>query len=105
MLIEYGQHEVTLTMQFKWDPAKAKLNFKKHKIHFEEAVTVFYDPLSATFNDADHSIKEQRFITIGFSSQDRLLVVSHTERGADLRIISARRATAHERKKHENETG
>ena len=92
-------------MKFEWNPEKAKLNFKKHKVHFEEAVTVFYDPLSATFDDADHSVREQRFITIGFSSQGRLLVVSHTERDAALRIISARRATAHERKKHENKTG
>jgi len=90
-------------MQFEWDPVKAKLNFKKHKVHFEEAVTVFYDPLSATFEDVDHSVGEQRFITIGFSSHDRLLIVSHTERGTVLRIISARRATSHERKKHEKE--
>jgi uncharacterized DUF497 family protein len=92
-------------MQFEWDSQKAKSNFKKHKVHFEEAVTVFYDPLSATFDDADHSFGEQRFITVGFSFKNRLLVVSHMERGAVLRIISARRATAHERKKHENETG
>ena len=92
-------------MQFEWNPEKARLNFKKHKVHFEEAVTVFYDPLSATFDDADHSVGEQRLITVGFSSQGRLLVVSHAERGAALRIISARRATALERKKHENETG
>ncbi len=92
-------------MQFVWNPEKAKSNIRKHKVSFEEAVTVFYDPLSATFNDADHSVREQRFITIGFSSQGRLLVVSHTEKGTDLRIISARHATAHERKKHENETG
>jgi uncharacterized DUF497 family protein len=92
-------------MQFEWDPKKAKLNLRKHKVPFEEAVTVFYDPLSATFDDAAHSIGEQRFITVGFSSQDRLLVVSHIEKGTTLRIISARRATAHERKKHEEETG
>jgi len=91
-------------MQFEWDPKKAKLNLRKHKVPFEEAVTVFYDPLSATFDDTNHSFGEQRFITIGFSSQGRLLVVSHTEIGTALRIISARRATAHERKKHENET-
>jgi uncharacterized DUF497 family protein len=92
-------------MRFEWDSEKAKTNFKKHRVHFEEAVTVFYDPLSATFDDADHSFGEQRFITVGFSSKNRLLVVSHMERGAVLRIISARRATARERKKHENETG
>jgi len=91
-------------VQFEWNPDKAKSNRRKHNVSFEEAVTVFYDPLSATFEDADHSVGEQRLITIGCSSEDRLLVVSHTERGEVLRIISARRATAHERKKHENET-
>jgi uncharacterized DUF497 family protein len=91
-------------MQFEWDPEKAKWNYKKHKIYFEEAVTVFYDPLSATFNDPDHSIGERRFITVGFSSHDRLLVVSHSERGVAVRIISARRATSRERKRHENQT-
>jgi uncharacterized DUF497 family protein len=91
-------------MDFEWDPEKAALNRKKHRVSFEEAVTVFYDPLSATFDDADHSTGEQRLITVGFSSQGRLLVVSHIERGDVLRIISARCATAHERKKHENES-
>jgi len=91
-------------MQFEWDPGKARLNYRKHGVSFEEAVTVFYDPLSATFEDADHSLGEQRLITVGFSSRGRLLFVSHTERGNALRIISARRATAHERKKHENHT-
>lgn len=89
-------------MQFEWDTEKAKMNRKKHKVTFEEAVTVFYDPLSATFDDPDHSVDELRLITVGFSSQGRLLVVAHTERGKALRLISARRATAHERKKHEN---
>lgn len=88
-------------MQFEWDPDKSKANLKKHKVSFEEAMTVFYDPLSATFDDSDHSIGEERFITIGYSSRDRLLVVAHTERGKTIRIISARTATAHERKKHE----
>jgi hypothetical protein len=88
-------------MQFEWDPEKAKRNYRKHGVSFEEAVTVFYDPLSATFDDPDHSAGEERLITIGFSSRDRLLVVSHAERGKTSRIISARRATAHERKKHE----
>lgn len=90
-------------MQFEWDPEKAQLNRRKHKVSFEEALTVFYDPLSATFNDKEHSVTEQRLITIGLSSQGRLLVVSHTERREALRIISARRATAHERKRHESE--
>ena len=91
-------------MDFKWDSEKAVLNRKKHGVSFEEATTVFYDPLSATFDDADHSIGEQRLITVGFSSQGHLLVVSHTERPGALRIISARRATARERKRHEQET-
>ena len=88
-------------MQFEWDPKKAKTNLKKHSISFDEAVTVFYDPLSASFEDPDHSVVEQRYVTIGFSSKDRLLVIAHAERGKMTRIISARLATAHERKKHE----
>jgi len=93
------------TMQFEWDPKKAELNRKKHGVSFEEAVTVFYDPLSATFYDTDHSVGEQRLITVGFSSRGRLLFVSHTERGRALRIISARPATARERKRHESQPG
>lgn len=88
-------------MQFEWDPKKAKQNLKKHGVSFDEAVTVFYDPLSATFDDPDHSVGERRLVTIGFSSQGRLLVVAHAERGENTRVISARPATAHERKKHE----
>lgn len=89
-------------MEFEWDPEKAKKNHKKHDVHFEEASTVFYDPLSATFDDPDHSIGEHRLITVGFSSKERLLVVSHNERGKTIRIISARIATARERTRHEN---
>ncbi|MDP3285106.1 MAG: BrnT family toxin [Desulfobacterales bacterium] len=89
-------------MEFEWDPEKARRNHTKHKVTFEEAVTVFYDPLSATFDDPHHSIGERRLITIGLSSTGRLLVVSHTEKGKALRIISARSATAQERKRHEN---
>ena len=91
-------------MQFEWDPEKAKRNYKKHRVSFEEAVTVFYDPLSATLGDPDHSVGEQRFISVGFSSRGRLLVVSYAERGKALRIINARLATVHERKKHEDQT-
>jgi uncharacterized protein len=90
-------------MQFEWDPKKAKNNFKKHDVSFDEAVTAFYDPLSATFNDPDHSVEEQRFITVGYSSKPRLLVISHTERGKNTRIISARTATNSEREKHEKQ--
>jgi uncharacterized DUF497 family protein len=88
-------------VRFEWDPKKAKRNLRKHGVPFEEAVTVFYDPLSATFDDPDHSVGEYRYITIGLSSRDRLLVVAHAERGESLRIVSARPATAHERKRHE----
>ncbi len=83
---------------------KGKKELQEHRVSFEEAVTVFYDSLSATFDDPDHSIGEQRLITIGFSSLGRLLVVSYAERGKDLLIISARLATAYERKRHEKQT-
>lgn len=89
-------------MQFEWDPKKARQNIKKHGVSFDEAVTAFYDPLSATFVDPDHSVGEQRYITIGFSSQGLLLIVAYAERKKNIRIISARPATAHERKKHES---
>jgi len=89
-------------MQFEWDREKGKRNLRKHRVSFDEAVTVFYDSLSATFDDSDHSVEEQRLITVGSSSRGRLLVVSHTERGNTIRIISARPATAQERKRHEN---
>ncbi len=88
-------------MQFEWDTQKARQNLKKHGVAFDEAVTVFYDSLSATFDDPDHSGNEQRYITIGSSSQGRILVVAHAETGESIRIISARPATAHERKRHE----
>lgn len=88
-------------MQFEWDRDKARRNLKKHGVTFDEAVTVFYDPLSATFDDPDHSVGERRLITIGFSVQGRLIVVCYTERGSAVRIISARPATARERKRHE----
>lgn len=88
-------------MQFEWDRAKALRNFRTHGVSFDEAVTAFYDPLSATFDDPDHSIAESRLITVGYSARGRLLVVGHTERGVRMRIISARRATARERQRHE----
>jgi uncharacterized DUF497 family protein len=89
-------------MKFEWDGEKEKRNIRKHAISFDEAVTVFYDPLSATFHDPDHSITEDRFITVGYSPQGHLLIVSHTERENKIRIISARPATISERKRHEN---
>ncbi|MDH4081108.1 MAG: BrnT family toxin [Nitrospira sp.] len=88
-------------MQFEWDREKAKQNLRKHRVSFDEAVTVFYDPLSATFVDPDHSVGERTFITVGYSAHGMLLAVSHTERGKAVRIISARPATQQERKRHE----
>ncbi len=87
-------------MQFEWDKEKSRKNLKKHKVSFDEALTIFYDPLSATFYDPDH-LPEERFITIGYSCYGRLLVVSHTDRDGIIRIISVRLATTHERRKHE----
>ena len=88
-------------MRFEWDAEKATANRKKHKVTFDEAVSVFYDPLAATFEGPDKSRGERRFLTVGYSTDGKLLVVCHTEQGKTLRIISARRATAHERKRHE----
>jgi uncharacterized DUF497 family protein len=88
-------------VRFEWHRANAGENLRKHGVSFDEAVTVFYDPLSATFDDEEHSADDARFITVGFSARGRLLVVAHTERGASVRIISARRASAGERKRHE----
>lgn len=88
-------------MEFEWDQEKAESNVKKHGISFDEAVTVFYDPLAATFDDPDHSAEERRLVTIGYSSQDQLLLVIHTEHGSNIRIISARPVTASERRNHE----
>ena len=90
-------------MDFEWDEEKAKANLKKHKISFEEAATVFGDSLSSTFPDPDHSLDEDRFITIGTSGRGRILMVSHTDREGRSRIISARKAKPHERKVYEEE--
>ena len=90
-------------MRFEWDRDKAASNRRKHGVSFDEAVTAFYDPLGATFSDPDHSGEEDRMITVGYSAQERLLVVCHAERGGAVRIISARRATLRERKRHEGE--
>lgn len=89
-------------MHFEWAPAKETANRKKHGIAFDEALSVFYDPLSATFADPGSSLTEERLITIAHSSGQRLLVVVHTEEGEKIRVISARLATAHERKRHES---
>ncbi|MFB2923882.1 MULTISPECIES: BrnT family toxin [Aerosakkonema] len=91
-------------MKFQWDSEKATSNVKKHGVSFEEAVTVFGDPLAVTISDPDHSVGEFRFLTIGHSSLQRLLVVSHTEREGEVRLISARLATRQERRSYESGT-
>jgi hypothetical protein len=87
-------------VNFEWDPRKAAANERKHRVSFDEAMTVFADWDSITIPDPDHSEGEERFLVIGLSVRGRLLVVSHAERGDNTRIISARRADAHERRKY-----
>jgi len=86
---------------FTWDVRKAAANLKKHGIDFREAATVFYDPLSVTFPDDDHSEAEQRFLIIGTSALGNVLVVANTEEDDTIRIISARLATRRELKFYE----
>ncbi len=93
-----------MDLQFEWDEYKAKLNFKKHSIKFEEAITVFKDPLAYIFDDEWHSIDEKREIIIGHDLNYRLLLVCFTERNNKIRIISARLATKKERKDYEQHT-
>jgi len=89
-------------MEFEWDLSKNAHNIRKHGVSFPEAATMFGDPLSLTFFDPDHSDDEERYITIGRSANDRLLVVSHTDRNDQIRIISARQVTRRERRIYEN---
>ena len=90
-------------MEFEWDPLKAEDNLKKHGVDFTEAATVFSDPLSITYSDPDHSLDENRYIIIGSSSANRLLIVAHTDRDESTRLISAREVTSRERKLYESE--
>ena len=86
-----------MTQRFEWDESKAALNLRRHGVSFEEAAAVFSDPLAYTFEDPDHSVGEERLLTFGYSHAGRLLAVVHAERSRAIRIISARRATRHER--------
>ena len=88
-------------MLFEWDDTKARKNLKKHGVAFDEATSVFFDPLAGTIRDPDHSAGEHRFLTLGRSVNGRLLAVSHTDNDGIIRIISAREATRHERKNYE----
>jgi uncharacterized DUF497 family protein len=89
-------------MRFAWDEKKAARNLIKHSVSFEEAATVFDDPLSETFPDPDHSLEEHRFVIIGASESGKILVVAHTDDGGPVRIISARDVTHGERESYEN---
>lgn len=88
-------------MKFEWDENKAAANLSKHGVSFEEAKTVFDDPLYIDFYDPDHSHEEARYILVGESQQGRLLIVSYTERGEAIRLFSARKVTRAEREVYE----
>jgi uncharacterized DUF497 family protein len=88
-------------MEFEWDPKKAAANVRKHNVTFEEAASVFGDPLAITFEDPDHSMSENRYITFGLSQQKRLLIVAHTQRRDRTRIISSRLMDIKERRIYE----
>lgn len=90
-------------MEFEWNPQKADTNTRKHGVTFAEAATVFDDPLGITVADPNHSEKEDRFIVVGQSHQRRFLIVSFTDRGDRLRIISARELTRAERRSYEEQ--
>jgi len=93
-----------MRLTFEWDPKKAASNLRKHNVSFEDAATVFGDPLSLTIHDSGHSSGlEDRFVTIGLSVRRRLLVVVHCDRARRIRIISARPATRRETKQYEEE--
>ena len=85
-------------MRFEWDPDKARRNLTKHGVSFEEAATAFADPLSITRFDPDHSEDEERYLLLGATHEGRLVVVAHTDRRENIRIISARLATRRERR-------
>ncbi len=90
-----------MAFKFDWDPLKAEENLKKHRVSFGEATGVFHDSLAITYPDGEHSLGEPRFLTFGMSGQQRILVVSHCETAAGLRIISARCVTREERRIYE----
>ena len=93
-----------MPLTFEWDERKARSNLGKHGVTFEEAATVFGDRLSLTIPDPEHSLTEERYITMGKALTGKLLVVVHTDRGDNIRIISARRASRPERRFYEEVT-
>lgn len=93
-----------MALTFEWDTNKARRNLAKHGVTFEESSTVFGDPRSLTIPDPVHSKVEERFVTIGASHRGKLLVVVHTERGDNIRVISVRVASRRERRRYEKAT-
>ena len=89
-----------MSLEFEWDPLKPHQNQKKHGVSFHEGMTVFADRFSYTISDPEHSMEEYRFLLMGQSSSGDLLVISHTERGDRIRIISVRRAIKREREQY-----
>ena len=105
MRVRTGRNAPCATLQpvrFEWDPEKAALNLEAHGVSFEEAASVFGNPLAVTFFDPDHSESEDRYLTFGTSQEDRLLVVVHTDREDSVRLISAREVTRQERRQFES---
>ena len=90
-----------MELAFEWDEAKARENLKKHKVGFDEGKTIFNDPFLLTFPDIDTSDAEERYVNIGLSTRDRVLVLIHTEKQGRIRIISCRKASARERRHYE----
>jgi uncharacterized DUF497 family protein len=88
-------------MEFEWDPNKAAQNLRKHQVSFAEAATVLGNDLGITVADPDHSVEEERYITVGYSSRNRLLMVAHVSRRRRTRIVSARKLTRREREIYE----
>jgi uncharacterized protein len=91
-------------VHFEWNPLKATQNRRKHGVSFHEAASVFGDPLALTYHDPDHSVSEERFLTVGLSNAGRVLIVAHADHGDTIRVISARQTTRGERKQYEQES-
>ena len=87
-----------MSLTFEWDSREARSNLAKHDVAFDEASTIFGDPLSLSVSDSDHSLVEERYVTMGRAFNNKLLIVVHTDRGNNIRIISARHASRRERK-------
>jgi uncharacterized DUF497 family protein len=90
-----------MSLRFEWDGRKARSNLRVHGVSFEEAATVFGDPFSLTISDPEHSVSEDRWVILGYSFRQRLLVVVHSEHAEVVRIISARPASSREREAYE----